>query len=278
MNILFTGKGTGGSWKIRGDQLGGATGKVRPKASLQECRAADLIVVVKRINGPFFRSVLQSGTPWIWDLVDFYPQPQCSTWSRSRAINWLRSQIKAANPDGIIWPNARMQEDAELPGEVIYHHARPAPLNPLREQVRVIGYDGCVDYLGSWQPILQRLCAARGWQFKTGIPLDQMDIVVALRDGKYNGYVQANWKSNVKLANAHGTGTPFIGAPEPGYLETATGEERFITSEAELAAALDDLADYETRKRVSHKFLSAAIHLGQVAQQLSAYGQTIISQ
>lgn len=275
MQILFTGKGTSGSWKIRGEQLGHVIGNVQVKADLQACKRADVIVVVKRINAPFINNVLKSKTPWIWDLVDFYPQPICSTWNLEMATHWLRGQIEVAKPHGIIWPNARMKKDADLPGEVIYHHARQAPINPIRRQVKTVGYDGCAAYLGRWRSVIETLCAERRWQFKIGIPLDQMDIVVALRDGQYNGYVQSNWKSNVKLANAHGTGTPFIGGPEPGYLETATGEERFITSAKGLEIAFDDLSSYETRKRISGTFLGGAIKLDSVANQMRCYAASL---
>lgn len=274
--ILFTGKGTSGSWQCRGVQLGGAVGQVKANATLEDCQKADAIVVVKRINAPFFANVLKSGKPWIWDLVDFYPQPLCGQWDQTTAIKWVRKQIKKANPAGIIWPNARMKKDCRGDGIVVYHHAREAPINPIRQQVKTVGYDGSAKFLGPWRAWLERECARRGWQFIERAPLHQVDIVVAFRHGEHNGYAQRRWKSNVKLANAHGTGTPFIGQPESAYLETGTGHEYWATDEKTLVRAFDALTPYEARLKIHQAFIANTFNLESRAEQVRRYVETLL--
>jgi len=276
LNILFTGKGTSGSWQCRGVQLGGLLGTVKPLSTPTDCTAADVIVVVKRINHHFIDAVKASGKPWIWDLVDFYPQPECGEWSCAQAVHWARQRIRKARPHGIVYPNAKMASDVGIVGDVIYHHARPAPLNPIREQVKTVGYEGCPKFLGRWRGWLHAECAARGWQFVEGAPLHQVDIVVALRDGAHNGYVQRMWKSNVKLANAHGTGTPFVGMAEAGYTETATGAECWVSDRASLRRAFDRLTPHTTRQHIHRQFVAATITLDACAEQLKRYAQTIL--
>ncbi len=268
MKILITGKGSSGSWKCRGEQLGGEVGRVVPKASLRECKAADVIVVVKRLHPSFFRNMLASGKPWIWDLVDFYPQPLCAAWNRQQAISWVHAQIDRAKPSWLIYPNQRMADDIGLPGTVIYHHAKPwiTPRCPKAE-IKTVGYEGA-EYLGKWRPALEKECAQRGWQFRTDLPVEQIDIAVAFRDGVHAGYCQRKWKSNVKLANAHAAGVPFIGNPDAAYLETGTDDEIFIKHPDELGYAFDLLTPIEVRERIHDSFTKHAVRLLDVAQQL----------
>lgn len=274
--ILVTGKGTAGAWKIRGVQLGSRLGKVKHKATLKDCNQADQIIVVKRINAPFFEHVKASGKPWIWDLIDFYPQPECSTWSKEQAIEWVKNEVEQAKPNGIIWPNCRMKKDCKLDGEVIYHHARPKQaLNPIRDKIQLVGYEGAERYLGKWRGIIKQECKRRGWKFLINVPLDQLDIVIAVRDDPHNGYVQRHWKSNVKLANAHATGTPFVGQAESGYLETCSGKERWLITEKSLGMVFDELEPVETRKAIHNEFVKNTITVDECAARLRDYARRL---
>lgn len=254
--------------------MGGEVGRVVPKASLEECKNSDLIVAVKRINHPFFENIKKSGRPWIWDLVDFYPQPQCGKWSKAEAISWVQRQIKLAKPNGIIYPNKQMMLDIGFPGVVIYHHSREQ-IKPItvKQKVQSVGYDGG-DFLGRWEFVVKTQCHRRGWEFKKDWP-DKLDIVLAFRDGMANGYAQKSWKSNVKLANAHASGTPFVGAKECSYVETGTGREIFIETPEHLSNAFDYLEDYETRKAIHESFVKNTIPLGAVSAQLEDYADQI---
>lgn len=276
MKLLFTGRGTSGSWKVRGEQLGKACGAtVKPMASLQQCRDADIIVQVKRFDAKLLGNLQKSGRPWVWDLVDFYPQPACSVWSRAKAIKWVQRQIKAAKPSGVIWPNRRMQADCSvnIPGLVLYHHARPdVGVNMIAPTIKNVGYEGSPRYLGRWQQLIIDQCSARGWKFCVNThPVDKVDLVVAFRDDPHNGYVQRHWKSNVKLSNAHGAGTPFIGPSESGYIETGTGFESWVNDMSALSKAFDRLEPYKVRAEIGRQFLANAYTLDEAARDLTEF-------
>ena len=228
MKLLFTGKGGAGSWTVRGEQLGGALGAVvKPNATQRDIAAADLVVVVKRTPEPLLAALRAAGRPWVLDVVDFYPQPQAAVWPRADAIAWVRRRIAELAPTAVIWPNERMAEDCgaeKWPGAVLYHHHRPGiRRNPIREQVRTVGYEGAPAYLAEWRPILEEECTRRGWRFVVNPEqLADLDIVVAFRGGVWDGYAPAHWKSNVKLANAHGSGTPTVSKRWPGIRRKRT--------------------------------------------------------
>lgn len=274
MKILHTGRGTGGSWQCRGVQLGDA----RPKARAGMIAQADAVVLVKRPYAQFVGFVREAGKPWVWDVVDAYPQPECTRWGRSHAIHWFKQQLARLRPDGVIFPTARMQEDCatDIPSTVIYHHHRPGiKPNPVRERISVVGYEGDPKYLGRWRGPIEEECARRGWQFLVNPShLASLDVVFAVRDPDYSGYAQYHWKSNVKLANAHGSGTPFIGQPECGYVETQLGGERFVDRPADIPAALDALT-YSARRAVSNTFLGAGLTAEACAGQVRRFVESV---
>lgn len=278
--ILFTGRGTSGSWQVRGVQLGKACGaEVKARANIQDCKSADRIVVVKRVAPDLLVAIRAAGRPWVLDVVDMYPQPLCTGWDQRKAIKWVKAQIAELQPTGVIWPNQRMREDCDsgLPGMVLYHHCRPdAAINPIRERVASVGYEGSPNYLGEWLEPIKAHCAERGWQFVINPPsLADMDIVLACRGTDYNGYAQSHWKSNIKLANAHGTGTPFIGPKECGYTETQTGMEQWMESPADLPDCLDRLSEQYHRQRVSKAFLANRYTVNDAARDLLKFVDVI---
>jgi len=276
MRLLFTGRGGAGSWEVRGRQLGAACGAVvAENATAAHFKAADLAVVVKRVTPMLLKTVREARRPWVFDAVDFYPQPLCGTWSADESIFWVRQQIKAYDPLAVIWPNIRMMEDCSdgRPGFVLPHHHRPnIAINPIREEVRVVGYEGRALYLGGWEALLQRECRRRGWRLQVNPQnLADLDIVVAFRGDEWKSYAATHWKSNVKLANAHGSGTPFIGNRECGYLETATGCEFWADEGNELAAAFDRLGAQSEREQVADRFRERAYPLERAARELLAF-------
>ena len=274
MNLLFTGRGGSGSWTVRGEQLGQACGAtVKPLAGREDCKAADLVVVVKRT--PSIVTTSLQGKPWVFDLVDFYPQPTCRFWSQDEAIGWVRHQIKHLRPNGIIWPTQRMREDCDigLPGIVLPHHHRPGiARNPIREHVTTVGYEGRALYLDGWQEAIERECKRRGWEFVVNPEnLADLDIVIAVRGGQWRSYAATHWKSNVKLANSHGSGTPFIGQQEYGYLETRAGAEYWVDEPKGVGMCFDWLTPQSTRKQVQERFLKRAYPVEQAAADLMGF-------
>ncbi|UHQ21894.1 hypothetical protein LVB77_14590 [Lysobacter sp. 5GHs7-4] len=276
MNLLVTGKGGAGSWTVRGEQLGTALGAtVRPNASRQDIEQCDLAVVVKRTPEPLIAALRAARRPWVLDVVDFYPQPLASQWRRAEAIRWVRRRIADLAPTALIWPNQQMADDCgiDLPSVVLYHHHRPGiDPNPIRAQVGTVGYEGAPAYLAEWQPVLEAECRRRGWRFLVNPPrLADLDIVIALRGGQWSGYVPAHWKSNVKLANAHGSSTPFIGQAECGYRETAVGGERFVSTPADLREALDALTPHAARLAAHRRFATGRYQVEDAAADLRRF-------
>lgn len=192
--------------------------------------------------------------PLVWDVLDAYPAEALS-WDKTACMDWLDREVEAIKPAGIVAATEAMAADCSRysrPVLALPHHARPGMAkNPLREKVKVVGYQGG-DYLGRWVEILERQCKARGWMFRpdysktSDMPLSDVDIVVALRD--QDGYAARHWKSNVKLANAQGSRTPSVVSRTAGYSETAGSRQYFADDEAGLAAAFDVLTDLERRK------------------------------
>ena len=274
--ILFTGNGTSGSWQVRGVQLGAELGAtVKPKATLEDCSQADIIVAVKRQRPELMEAIRASGKPWILDIVDAYPQPACTRWSREEGISWAQSLIRRLKPMGVIWPNQRMREDCDpgIKGVVIPHHYRPGiVINPVRETVQKLAYEGSPIYLGEWLDPITEACRERGWEFLINPQsLSDADIVIACRSSEHNGYVQRHWKSNVKLANAHGSGTAFIGPKECGYVETSTGMEQWADSPSDLDDCLDRLTEWHHRSQIQKAFLAKRYDVSEAAQALKSF-------
>lgn len=270
MRLLITGNGKSGSWKIRGEQIGRAIGAtINPSPTLADCKAADVILVVKRTPAELLDMIRKSGRPFVYDIVDAYPQPMCSSWSRKQSIDWLRKHIAYVRPDFMIWPNARMQADFGNGGAVVYHHHRPdIRINPIRKQIAAVGYEGSEKYLEGWRKTIDAQCARRGWRFVVNPEhLADVDIVLALRGAQWNGYAQQHWKSNIKLANAQGSGTPFIGMPEDGYIETARGGELFVSDKKSLGALFDFLTPVQIRREIFESFRAGAIGIDAIAKQ-----------
>lgn len=253
---------------MRGEQLGAAVGgDVRPMCGSS---GYDFTVVVKRTPPELMASIRGR---WAWDIIDAYPQPNAYGWSRQEAIDWVRNKTIALKPTAIIWPNERMRQDCDagIPGIVIPHHHRIGiRSNPIRKQVKTVGYEGAAAYLGKWRKILEDECAKRGWCFVVNpSSLAELDIAVAFRDE--SGYVGRHWKSHVKLANAHASGTPFVGQQESGYLEQASGAEYWADSRAQLAMSFDWLADQSAREAISDRFMAKAFHVERAAAMLKEF-------
>lgn len=267
MRLLFTGNGKSGSWKIRGEQVGDALNAVvKPHATKADFKSADLVFAVKRVSGQTALDL--RGRNWVWDIVDAYPQPESTSWGKERTINWARSEIERLKPTAIIWPNQRMRDDVGFDGlsMVIHHHHRPGlKMNNIRESIKFVGYEGSPRYMADLEPEIKQECMYRGWTY---VPdpksISDLDVVIAMRSRKWDGYATRHWKSNVKLANAHGSGTPFVGAKEDGYLETASGCEYWADDMDQLRYSFDMLESQSSRQLISDRFLCCAITLDMV--------------
>lgn len=280
MKLLFTGRGGAGSWRIRGEQLGKVLGGVvKPNATLPDCKAADMIVCVKRTPTQVIEAIRASGKPWLLDVVDCWPQPAGNGWGRERAVEFLRSRLAELKPTAAIYATRAMQADANYPGFTLLHHGRPGlGRNPIRERVQTVAYEGRECYLGPWRALIQMQCKRRGWTFATNPPaITDADIVVAFRGAEWDGYACRHWKSNVKLANSQVTGTPFIGLPEAGYIETASGAEYLVDNAYQLSMAFEWLTPQDNRRAVSERLLTKAYTVQQAAEDFRCGVKSLFS-
>lgn len=262
--ILITGRGTSGSWKIRGEQLGRAIGAtVHAKAPADVIRRADVVVLVKRPEPEILGPIHDAGKFLVWDMVDCWPQPAGNGWNRDQARGWLQTMLGIVRPSLVIGATRRMAADVQewgngVPATWLRHHHRPwIERNPICQSVASVGYEGNEAHLGAWAEVLRRQCKKRGWAFVVNpARLSEVDVVVAMREQR--GYAPMNWKSNVKLANAQGSGTPIICSRESGYIETSTGSELWADTEEELRDAFTLVQSYDRRKYISASMLSNA--------------------
>lgn len=281
MEILVTGRGTGGSWGIRGVQLGRAMGAtVMPEA--RDLAAHDVAVLVKRYTPDLLARLQEArkreGLRVIWDVVDAYPQPRGNLWSREQCLAWLKAEVALLQPDGIVAATQAMARDlaafTDVPVLALPHHARPGlRRNPIHAEVRTVGYEGAEHYVERWRPLIEAECMRRGWAFVTQpAELADVDILVALRDS--TGYAPRAWKSNVKLANAQGSGTPIVCCREAGYHETHSHGEQWADTPEQLSTAFDVLEPLAARRNAAAKLLAAAPHLPAIAE---TYHQWLVS-
>ena len=270
VKILGTGKGgTSGSWAIRGQQLGQAIGAtVQPMATPSEIREADLVVVVKRTPAQLIKAIHDSGKPWVYDIVDAWPQYPGNCIDQAFAVHWLQRTIRDLKPSAVVFGTERMQSDSGFKGPsiVLPHHSwqRYCDRAPVyREKLQALGYEGGIHYLGKWLPMLEAECQARGLRLVINGDMTQADIGIALRD--CGGYPARHWKPGTKLSNLHALGIPALCSPEDGYKAVACGSEHWINTPQELGAALDALTDNDRRKAEGMAARNAMLTLQSVA-------------
>lgn len=269
MNVVVCGNGKSGSWQVRGGQLGAAIGAVVQPAA-RDVSGYDKMIVVKRV-GDYIAKAHQAKLPVIYDIVDAWQSRVDSEAGRAECMRWLASQIDLVKPAGIVAATEVMAEDCrhltDVPVLALPHHARPGiAQNPIREKIKRVGYEGSQRYLGWWEEFLQTECKLREWEFVINPPaLSDVDIVVAVRS--YNGYAPRNWKSNVKLANAQGSGTPCVLNREAGYFETRSGVELFADTKEEMIDAFDllDSAGPAGRREMAERMRKSTPRLELVA-------------
>lgn len=272
MKLIFTGRGTSGSWAIRGAQLAQQLcAEAIPNAVNAE---ADVAVLVKRVDDRTVRALRARGAKLVWDVVDAWTQPVGNDWNEREAFTWLRNEMERISPDAVVAPTARMAEELkQFPVPVLWlkHHHRPGiRRNPIRERIAIVGYEGSPSYIAKSQCAIRAECERIGARFVVNPEtLADCDVVLAMRDAK--GYAPRNWKSGVKLANAHASGTPFIGCQEAGYTEIATGCEYWAENQKRLGIALEWLADQSTREQVSDRFVRAAYSVQHAAADLKRF-------
>lgn len=219
MNVLMCGNGAG-SFEVRGRQLGGAIGaRVVRAPSDDDLRWADVVVLIKRAVTAWSDLVHRNGKPLVWDALDFWAQPEDNDMTEAEAKTMLRDYIANHRPDLVIGATEAMAQAAG--GVYLPHHSRPGLTPaPARDVVTTVGYEGTKKYLGRWAKAVQDECDRRGWTFVINPPdLRACDILVAFRDGQWDGWMCDAWKSGVKSVNAIAAGRPIITRGEVATLE-----------------------------------------------------------
>ena len=237
MNVLMVGISRAGSWTIRGEELGAALGARRVfQPTGYDLAWADVVVLVKRAYKLWRPGMTKAAV--VWDTVDFWEQPAQNGYDEKRARVLLKSVLDQVQPDLVIGATEAMAEAAG--GICLPHHAQPLiTAAPARETVQMVAYQGNPNYLGRWHGWLTEACQKRGWSFVVNPDrLSDADIVVALRDGHWDGWMPREWKSGVKYANAMAAGRPVITQPTAAWREMQPVSTA-IESQEQLDGALD---------------------------------------
>jgi hypothetical protein len=269
LRVCFTSRSSAGAWQIRGQQIAAMRSNwvATSQPSDEDIEQADLICLVKKPDIHVIERARQMRKPLVFDIIDSWAQPEdglkCHNTHEAREL--FLPVWRQINADGYIFPTWRMQEDlgALVKNKVtIYHHYWPQiQKNKIRSRVEVIGYEGA-DYLGEWRSRIEKACSERGIRFVANpVNYADLDIVIMARGGVHGNFLSWRYKSNVKLANAMGSGTPaLVHFEEMSAHDTDNGDVMFFTDQpGSFERQLDRLInDHSLRMHIHKSFLSLA--------------------
>lgn len=284
IKVCFVSRSSAGAWQIRGEQIAAmrSNWKAINKPSEDDLRNSDLICFVKKIDIQIINLARKMGKPLVFDIVDSWAQPEdgFSCTNIRKAKDFFSRAWSMIAADGYIFPTQCMQNDlGELVNEkvTIYHHYWPQiQTNPIRDCVRTIGYEGA-DYLGEWLPKIEQSCAERGIRFIANPSnYTDLDVAILVRGGVHGNFLARHYKSNVKLANAYGSGTPVLAHfEEMSAHDTDTGDVMFFSDHSgSFDRQLDRLInDHVLRQHIHRKFIQAApkFHITNIANQFENF-------
>jgi hypothetical protein len=268
MKLLMVGANKApGSWDIRGQQLGSALdARVTSTPDVSDWQWADLVVLVKHAGRRFAKNARAAGVPIVWDALDFWQQPGDNDMAEDTARLLLNQALDVIRPALVIGATQAMAGAAD--GAYLPHHSWRG-LEPVQAQreVTTIGYQGNPAFLGRWAGALLKAAERRRWTLLLN-PTDVLtaDILVALRDGQWDGWMCREWKSGVKLVNAIAAGRPVITQASAAMREIG-GPGSIVETPDELEAALDVWTGYEARQRALNacRALAPAYQLNAIA-------------
>jgi hypothetical protein len=258
MNLLVVGSGPG-SWTMRGLQLGAALGaRVTSQPAFLDWGWADAVVLVKRAGVVWCETAQRYRVPIIWDALDFWQQPGENGSSEKMARLRLEAELLMIQPVLMIGATEAMA--AAGGGLYLPHHGRPnVHPSPARQLATTVGYDGDPRYLGRWAMALDRACQDRGWQFRINpTDLASCDLLVAFRDGEWDGWMNRQWKSGVKLVNAIRAGRPILSQASAAWDEIRPCGT-IVEAMSDLPAALEAWAPWGVRDRAYADGLHRAV-------------------
>ena len=283
-SVLFTSKSSAGAWQIRGEQIAymrsNWVAKNKPtKYDIENC---DILCVVKKVDYKLINEAKKMGKIVIYDIIDSWAQPEdgLKYTTRKMAQDFFAQEWKKINADGYIFPTKNMYMDLGFlvnNATIIYHHYWPQiNINPLREKISIIGYEGA-DYLGEWSSLINNVCEKHGIQFVVN-PENyvDLDVVILVRGGVHGNFLSRSYKSNVKLANAYASGTPaLVHYDEMSAHDTDNGSVLFFSnSPTSFERQLNRLIeDFTLRKKIHQEFLrsSSMYSIENIADQYENY-------
>ena len=295
MKVLMAGYGNA-SWEIRGAQIAPLIGADVIKHP-SDVFNYDVLIVVKNVSDKrIIDHACARNIPIVWDVVDNWPQLERrgsgidggSVWSREESLAWIKRLMKTIRPSAFVVNTSMMENDFaifNLPVLNLPHHSKPGiTRNPIRRNVRKVGYEGGLPVIGKWLSIVQQECTKRGWEFvvdagrsgESAFKYADVDIGIGLRHD-VNGYMSTNWKPVVKLANMHASGTPCILSPTKSLEELAVGGEVWVSTAQELSDAFDMLQSYDTRLAISNQLVTGTITIDDIAKKYKQWLQVIFS-
>jgi hypothetical protein len=210
VNVLIVGSGKG-SFEMRGVQVGAALGaRVVAEPTDADLQWSDVVVLVKRAGRRWAMKTHLAGKPVVWDVLDGWHQPAQNSMTEADAVAWLRREQQMVKPAVTICATQAMADACG--GVYVPHHGwqglRPTPARP---EIQAVAYQGNSAYLGRYAKAIQDACRDRHWTFLINpADLSQADVLVAFRDGPWDGWVCRQWKSGVKLVNAICAGRPIL--------------------------------------------------------------------
>jgi hypothetical protein len=269
VSVCFTSKSSAGTWQIRGKQIAATRENwvATNKPTDEDIFNCHLLCVVKKTDHRIIQMAKKYKKPIVFDIVDSWAQPEDGLRIDGlfSASHLFKKKWDSIDADGYIFPTLNMERHmGKLVRDrlTIYHHYWPnIKKNPLRKDVLTVGYEGA-DYLGEWRDKLIEICSRRGLNFVINpAEYTDMDIVVIARGGQHANFLSQNYKSNVKLANAYGSGTPaIVHCNEMSAHDTDCGDVLFFTDfPGSLERQLDKLiSSFDLRYSMHQSFLKAS--------------------
>lgn len=200
-----------GAWQMRGKQIATVLdARYNAKPHLEDLQRADVVVLVKRAAFVFGELALESGRPLIWDVLDYWKQPEQNSLGGDDHTVTVRQWKTQLGVRALI--GATEQMASMIGGVYIPHHCRIGLTpKPPRARALVVGYDGSPRYLGAWRTTIEDACARQGMKFVVNpSDLTTADVLVAFRDDPWDGWACRHWKSGVKYVNAIAAGRPIL--------------------------------------------------------------------
>lgn len=250
--------------------------------------------VVKRANDNVLKQARNSGTKIFLDVVDLWPQGRRNNPNDSPEISLgiVKDLIDEIAPHAVIFPNYAMWSDMRAsfpstPSTFIYHHFRPQYNLPVPEETLIqsdtpiVAYEGG-DYLGHWRSLLKDTCSSIGALFiENPKDLRQASAIVSARGDQHFTFLNANYKSNVKAANAIGARVPFVcHVSERAAQETDPGSFLFFSNPANLRACLETALyddDFRQFNKIQMDKKRELYTLESVAQQVEEFTSLVFS-